>query len=118
MSVKALKPYDFPARDDRANFPHPLLFLGWEDHMLFCSPVAMPLPAEMPFGDLVGNVLPAVYGAHPDFSRIDWSQVQWFKSGQPWSPDPTQSLQANGLGHKSVVRFRTPGLSGIDGSCS
>ncbi|MCI2810650.1 MULTISPECIES: phenol hydroxylase subunit P4 [Alcaligenaceae] len=118
MSVKALKPYEFPARDARANFPHPLLFLGWEDHLLFCSPVAMPMPSDMLFGDLVEKVLPGVYGMHPDFSKIDWDHVQWFKSGQQWMPDPAKSLEANGLGHKAVIRFRTSGLTGIGGSCS
>jgi phenol hydroxylase P4 protein len=44
--------------------------------------------------------------------------VQWFKSGQPWTPDPAKSLEGNGLGHKDVIRFRTPGLTGIQGSFS
>ena len=118
MSVKALKPYEFPARDARANFPHPLLFLGWEDHLLFCSPVTLPLPEDMPFGDLVEKVLPGIYGAHPDFKQINWDTVQWFNSGQSWLPDPAKSLKENGLGHKSVIRFRTPGLTGINGSFS
>ncbi len=118
MSVTAVKPYDFPAKDVRANFPAPLLFIGWEDHLMFPCPVALPLPADMPFGALAQAVLPGVYGVHPDFDRIDWSAVQWFKSGQPWTPDPAKSLEGNGLGHKDVIRFRTPGLTGIQGSFS
>jgi phenol hydroxylase P4 protein len=85
---------------------------------MFCSPVALPLPPDMPFGALAQAVLPDVYGAHPDFARIDWSAVQWFKSGQPWSPDASKSLADNGLTHKDVIRFRTPGLTGIQGSYS
>ncbi|MBY0454356.1 MAG: phenol hydroxylase subunit P4 [Burkholderiaceae bacterium] len=118
MSVTALKPYDFPAKDVRANFPAPLLYIGWEDHLLFCAPVALPLPPEMPFGALGQAVLPGVYGYHPDFAKIDWNTVEWFKSGQAWTPDPAQSLQDNGLKHKDVIRFRTPGLTGIAGSFS
>lgn len=38
MSVTALKPYHFPAKDVRENFPAPLLYIGWEDHLLFCFP--------------------------------------------------------------------------------
>ena len=118
MSVVAVKPYDFPARDRRENFPAPLLYIGWEDHLMFASPVCLPLPPDTPFGALAQGVLPGVYGEHPDFARIDWTQVEWFKSGQPWTPDPAKSLQANGLQHKDAIRFRTPGLSGIQGSFS
>ena len=118
MSVTALYPYRFEAKDKRENFPAPLLYIGWEDHLLFCAPVCLPLPPDTPFGALATQVLPGVYGAHPDFACIDWSSVQWFKSGLPWTPDPALSLEGNGLGHKDVIRFRTPGLTGIEGSCS
>jgi phenol hydroxylase P4 protein len=118
MSVVALQPYEFPARDGRENFPAPLLYIGWEDHLMIASPVCLPLPPDTPFGALPTAVLPGIYGAHPDFARINWSQVQWCKSGQPWTPDPAKSLAENGLGHKDVIRFRTPGLTGIQGSCS
>jgi phenol/toluene 2-monooxygenase (NADH) P4/A4 len=116
MSVVALGSYSFPARDVRQNFPAPLLYIGWEDHLMICAPVCLPLPPDMPFGALATAVLPGVYGWHPDFGQIDWSAVQWFRSGQPWSPDPALSLADNGLGHKDAIRFRTPGLTGINGS--
>jgi len=118
MSVVALKPYNFPAKDARENFPAPLLYIGWEDHLMICAPVCLPLPPDIPFGALPTAVLPGVYGYHPDFEQIDWEQVQWFKSGQPWTPDPAQSLADNGLKHKDVIRFRTPQLTGIKGSFS
>lgn len=118
MSVKALGPYNFPAKDVRENFPAPLLFIGWEDHLMFCAPVCLPLPPDTPFGALGAAVLPGIYGPHPDFAKIDWSRVEWSKSGQPWQPDPAKSLADNGLQHKDVIRFRTPGLTGLNGSCS
>ena len=40
------------------------------------------------------------------------------QSGQAWTPDPAKSLADNGLKHKDVIRFRTPGLEGIKGSCA
>lgn len=118
MSTVALAAYDFPAKDRRENFPSPLLYIGWEDHLMFCAPVCLPLPPNMPFAALESAVLPGVYGEHPDFLRIDWSCVEWFKSGKAWSPDPGKSLMENGLKHKDVIRFRTPGLTGIKGSFS
>jgi len=118
MSVVAVADYDFPVSDARANFPAPLLFFAWDGHLMFASPYCLPLPAEMPFGAFITDVLPGVYGYHPDFAKIDWSAVQWLKSGQPWTPDPALSLAGNGLGHKDLIRFRTPGLTGIGGSGS
>lgn len=118
MSVVALKPYSFPARDVRANFPAPLLYIGWEDHLMICAPVCLPLPPDTPFVALGAAVLPGVYGYHPDFAKIDWGKVEWFKSGRPWKPDPAKSLAGNGLKHKDVIRFRSPGLNGIAGSYS
>ena len=118
MSVVALERYSFPAADARENFPAPLLYIGWEDHLMICAPVCLPLPPDMPFGALATAVLPGIYGYHPDFAKIDWAKVQWLRSGQPWQPDPTQSLAENGLKHKDAIRFRTPGLTGIKGSFS
>jgi len=116
MSVVAIEKYSFPAKDARENFPAPLLYIGWEDHLMFCAPVCLPLPPDMPLGALVTAVLPGVYGYHPDFAKIDWAKVEWLKSGQPWTPDPAKSLAENGLQHKDAIRFRTPGLHGLKGS--
>ena len=109
---------DYPAvaKDVEGNFPAPLLYIGWDDHMMFCSPVCLPLPPNTPFGALEAEILGGIYGAHPDFAKIDWDVVTWLKSGQPFSPDKTLSLVENGLGHKDVIRFKTPGLTGIKGS--
>jgi phenol hydroxylase P4 protein len=118
MSVAAISTYDFPARDVRGNFPAPLLYIGWDDHLMFCAPVCLPLPEDTPFAALAAAVLPGVYGKHPDFAKIDWSRVEWSKSGQPWKPDTSKTLGGNGLKHKDAIRFRTPGLTGIQGSHS
>ena len=116
MSVVAVQPYNFPAQDTREKFPAPLLYIGWDEHLMFCAPFCLPLPPDMPFGALGTAVLPGVYGWHPDFAKIDWAQAQWLKNGQPWQPDFTKSLADNGLVHKDVIRFRTPGLKGIAGT--
>lgn len=94
-----------------------LLYICWEDHTMLCAPFALPLPAAMPFGDLIDKVLPTTsFVEHPDWEKIDWKSVEWEKSGAPFAPDPGKSLGDNGLGHKAYLVFRTPGLSGIEGS--
>ncbi|KDB09343.1 Phenol hydroxylase conserved region [Burkholderia sp. lig30] len=118
MTVVALKPYDFPLMDTVEKFPAPLLYVLWEGHLMFPAPFCLPLPPDTPFGALAAQILPPIYGYHPDFAKIDWDRVQWFKSGEPWTPDATKSLAENGLGHKDLISFRTPGLDGIAGSRS
>lgn len=119
MPVVAIKDYAFEPKDKRENFHGAqLLYIGWEDHLLFCSPYAFPFPPAMPFKAILDDVLPGVYGYHPDFAKVDWAKAEWFKSGGPWQPDYEKSLAGNGLEHKDVIRFRTPGLIGIKGSCS
>jgi len=118
QNIKALGPYEFEPLDLEKNFPAPLLYIGWDDHLSFCAPHCVPLPGDTPFAALTGPILASMYGAHPDFERIDWDQVQWFKSGQPWQPQRDRTLAENGLRHKDAIRFRTPGLTGIGGSHS
>jgi phenol/toluene 2-monooxygenase (NADH) P4/A4 len=117
MSTLSLKPYAFEPADAEANFHgNRLLYIGWDDHLMFCAPICLPLPPEMPFGVFVADVLPGLYGAHPDFAEIDWTRVQWLHDGAPWQPDPARTLAENGLAHKDVIRLQTPGLTGIRGS--
>ncbi|HUN90963.1 MAG TPA: phenol hydroxylase subunit P4 [Burkholderiaceae bacterium] len=116
MSVAAVGKYEFAPVDSVDKFPAPLLYIGWEDHLMICAPVCLPLPPVLKFGDMLKGPLQGVYGAHPDFAKIDWAKAEWFRSGKPWKPDYEKSLADNGLGHKDVIRFRTPGLAGIGGS--
>lgn len=95
-----------------------LLYIGWEHHLLFCAPFAFPFPPDMPFRAVIEQVLPGAFGYHPEFKQIDWSQAKWFKSGKPFAPDFDKSLADNGLKHKDVIKFLTPGLDGIKGSAS
>ncbi|HJV51338.1 MAG TPA: phenol hydroxylase subunit P4 [Noviherbaspirillum sp.] len=119
MPVTAIKPYVGEVKDSVDKFHGAqLLYIGWEDHLMFCAPFAFPFPPVMRFGDIIEKVLPGAFGEHPDFAQIDWAKAEWFKSGKPWTPDFNKSLADNGLKHKDVIRFRTPGLTGIKGSCS
>jgi phenol hydroxylase P4 protein len=119
MAVAAVKEYKGVRMDSEDRFHGArLLYVGWEDHLMFCAPFAFPFPPDLPFGALIDAVFPGAFGAHPDFAHIDWSAVEWFKSGEPFTPDPNKSLAENGLVHKDVIRFRTPGLKGIAGSSS
>jgi phenol hydroxylase P4 protein len=118
MAVQALyENYGGPVRDKLENYHGmQLVFVGWDEHMLFPFAATFPLPPQMPFGALITDVLRAAYGVHPDFARIDWADVQWQLDDAPFVPDPAKTLVANGIGHKSLLRFATPGLTGIAGT--
>ena len=119
MAVTAIGTYAFEPKDKVENFHGAqLLYIGWEDHLMYCAPLAFPFPGAMPFKAILEQVLPSCYGAHPDFAKIEWSTVEWFRSGKPWHPDYGKSITENGLRHKDVIRFRSPGLSGIKDTCS
>lgn len=120
MSVIAIQPgYTGEVKDRVENFHgKQLLYIGWEDHLMYCAPLCIPVPPDLPFAALTSEIIPGLYAAHPDVSRIDWAQAEWFSSGQPFVPQPQRSLAENGLGHKAVLRLRTPGLRGLQDSCN
>ncbi len=120
MSVKAISDdYRGEVLDAVENFHgNQLLFVGWDDHLMFCAPLALALPPETPFRKLTGEILADAYGYHPDWARVDWSRAEWLSSGEPFAPDPDKTLAELGLGHKACLRLRTPGLTGIAGSSS
>jgi len=117
VSVMSIGSYEFSPHDRVENFPTPLVYIAWDEHMMFSAPMAVPLAPETTFDQLMTNVLPQLYAQHPDFARIDWSKVQWFRQHDLFTPRRTGSLADYGMGHKSVLRFRTPGLEGLRGSC-
>ena len=50
MAVAAVKPYEFEPADAVGNFHGAqLLYIGWEDHLLFCAPFCLPIVCA-PYG--------------------------------------------------------------------
>lgn len=93
-----------------------LIYLAWENHLMFCAPFCVPLPPDLPFGALVREVLPELFGEHPEFEAIDWQRTLWFDSNRRFRPDFGKSIAHHGLEHKSLIRFRTPALEGARGA--
>ncbi len=113
MAVKALYDYQYPAADTQDKFHgNQLLYVGWDDHLMFCAPFAYCLPPSTKFSELVEKHLPFSYSRHPDWAKIDFSKVVWLKSGQPFQPDMNKTLAEQGIKHKDALRLQTPGLNG------
>ena len=119
MAVTALKEYRFTPADAQDKFHgNQLLYVGWDDHLMFCAPFAYCLPLDTRFGDICEKMLPHSFGYHPDWAKVDFGKATWLKSGQPFVPDMNKTLAELGLKHKDVLRLKTPGLTGIAGSGS
>lgn len=119
MTVNAISEYRATPRDLQANFHGmQMLYVYWEKHLMFCSPFAFLVAPAMTFGAFIEQVFTDAIKAHPDSARIDFSEAVWLLNGQPFTADPSASLEANGIDHKSLLRLSTPGLNGVQGSCS
>lgn len=117
MAVRAIKEYKGEVKDRHENFHgNQLLYVGWDNHLMFCAPLAFCFPPSMPFAELQ-KTLEGAFAYHPEAKSIDWTKAEWLKSSQPWTPDASKTLGENGLKHKDALRFRIPGLNGIKG-CS
>jgi phenol hydroxylase P4 protein len=119
MTVNVIGEYRFAPRDLEANFHgQRLLYLGWDRHLMFCSPFAFLVKPQMTFAELLEQLVRPTIAAHPDSARADLRQATWYLNDEPFSPDFDASLEANGLRHKDMLRMDTPGLNGLAGSCS
>lgn len=123
MSVRAIcSDYHFPALDQQSHYgENILIYIGWDQHTLFCSAKAFTISPQATFQQLLDQLMPAGFSQHPDFEKIDWSTVRFDLDGQKLadyaeSALTSQSLAALGFGHKSLLRFKTPGLNGYLGS--
>ena len=114
MAVKSIKPYVGVSRDVVANFAgKQIVFVCWEQHLLFSAPFMHVVEPEMRFGDLVAGPLSALLQPDPDAAAIDWAKVEWVKNKQPWTPDFNATVAENGIVHKEQLIFRTPGLNSL-----
>ena len=120
MAVAAIVPDYTGERLDRVENFHgnQVLYLGWDHHLMFCAPVAIAVPPDTPFSTVIEELIPGAFSLHPEFADIDWDKVEWHLNGQDFTPQADVALIDQGIDHKSIVRFNTPGLDGINGSGS
>ena len=114
MSVNALYDYKFEPKDKVENFHGmQVLYIYWPDHLLFCAPFAVMVAPDMSFRTMVNDVLKPAVASHPDAAKADFLVADWVLNDQPFKPQVDESLQANGIDHKSMLTVTTPDLKGM-----
>ena len=118
MPVLALKDYQFSPADTQDKFHGgQLLFVGWDDHLMFCAPLAYCVPPDTRFGDLCEKTLATSYGYHPDWKMVDFTQVTWLKPcrtrGQAQGRTAFSNARSQGAG-RFLFLIRRPHESRTD----
>ena len=118
MPTKAINNlYQFEALDLQYHYgDNTLIYVGWDHHTLFCAAHGLVVSPQQSFQDLIDQQLTGGFHQHPDFAQIDWKEVLYQLDGQVFSPDLSKSLASQNIGHKSLLRFVTPGLNGYQHS--
>lgn len=114
MPVSAISDYVGTPRDVVENFNgKQLVYVSWDQHLLFAAAFLICLPAETPFGEMVSGPLSMLMAPDPDAAAVEWDKVEWLKGDKPFTPDFEKSLVENGITHKTQLRLRTPGLNSL-----
>jgi len=110
MSVRALYDnYHGEVADAVANFNgNILVYVLWDGDLLYGAPGTLQVAPDMTFGEFRDQALSPAYAGHPRWPGVDWETVTWNLDGRDITPQPSQTLAALGVGHKSMLRFRTP----------
>lgn len=117
MPVQAIvNDYKMPALDVQANFHgNQLLYIGWDRHLMFCASFAFAVSPDMTLRAFLDEVAGPAFAAHPEFDQVRWEDAEWRHDHRPFVPQFDQSLSAQGITHKSILRFLTPNLKGFQG---
>mgnify|MGYP003475334101 CR=1 FL=1 len=114
MAVKSIKPYIGTPRDLVANFNgKQIVYVCWNQHLLFAAPFMLVVEPGMRFGDLLEPAFQRLPRPDPEPAASRWSVAGWQKRNQAWTPDFNASIAANGIAHKEQLRFSTPGLNAL-----
>tara|TARA_R110001583_G_scaffold1532_2_gene11901 strand:- start:1517 stop:1909 length:393 start_codon:yes stop_codon:yes gene_type:complete len=118
MAVQAITPdYVGEIKDKIENFHgNQVVYAGWDRHLMFPAAFAWPVPPAMPFSDFRDQVMGEAFGIHPEWEQINWDTVVWLLDGQSFTPYINKGLAEQGIGHKSLLRFTTPELTGFQGA--
>jgi phenol hydroxylase P4 protein len=105
MTIKALGPYEFPAKDRQEVFGEDqLVHVLWEGNMLFCCPGLFRVPRAMSWSDFQAQMVEPWAAADPDYDKD--KVVEWLLDDEPIQPGDNESIAGIGVPHKGLLKFR------------
>lgn len=102
MGVKAIGTYDFPSRSRQELYgDDQLVHLWWKDNPWFCAAACFRSPKAISWGDFWNAIAVPFLEEDPDFDPNH--PFVFAIEGRPFTPDPTASLESQGVTHKCVI---------------
>lgn len=106
MTVKALYDYTFPSASRQELYGDDLLVsVEWAGNVFLCAPVCVRVPAAMGWAEFTGGVIDPWAAADPSYDPS--AITEWQVDGAALTPSDGASLADTGVGHKSLITFRT-----------
>src|SRR5664279_450678 len=104
MAVRSIGEYDFPSRSRQELYgDDQLVHLWWRDNPWFCAAACFRAPKAMTWGDFRAAMVDPWASGDPDFDPA--TDFTWSIDDHVVSPSDEQTLEALGVGHKSLVAF-------------
>jgi len=117
MPTVSIGPYDFAPRDRVENFHgNQLVHLLWEKHLMFASPITVPLPPPMPFAAVIASCCRLCTGNIPTSPRSTGARWNGNSTAQRSLLIGARRSPRRGSGTSRCCAFRTPGLNGLAGA--
>ena len=104
MAVRAIGEYDFPSRSRQELYgDDQLVHVWWRDNPWFCAAACFRAPKAMTWSDFRAAMVDPWASCDPDFDAA--ADFRWTVDDQPVQPAGDLTLEALGVGHKSLVSF-------------
>lgn len=107
MSVRAItNDYRFPSRSRQELYgDDQLVDVMWQGNPMFCSAASFRAPKAMTWSEFLAGMVDPWASNDPDYTA--GTGHDWTVDDRPIAPDPQASLAELGVGHKSLITFRT-----------
>lgn len=104
MAVRSIGEYDFPSRSRQELYgDDQLVHVWWRDNPWFCAAACFRAPKAMTWADFRAAMLDPWASCDPDYDPQ--TEFRWTIDDQPVTPAADETLEALGVGHKSLVSF-------------
>lgn len=88
-----------------------VIFVEWQDHLRFCSPIALLVDENITIKSFIKDVLgSSSFANHADWNEIDWSKAEWVFKQNHIDLNEESTFESAGIGHKALISLRTPVL--------